>query len=104
MNKKITNSIIGAREWAKYSVNCCTGCSNNCRYCYAKGMAVRFGQLKPDEWPFERIRQKDVDKKQKFYDDRVMFPSSHDITPGNFDACIRHLIQQESHLYKLVGW
>jgi hypothetical protein len=51
-------------------------------------MAVRFGRLKPDEWPLERVRQKDVDKKQKLYDGRVMFPSSHDITPGNFDACM----------------
>ena len=88
MKKRIERSITGFREWAKYSVNCCSGCSNDCRYCYAKGMAVRFGRLKPDEWPLERVRQKDVDKKQKLYDGRVMFPSSHDITPGNFDACM----------------
>ena len=86
--EKIVRSSTGTREWAKYTVNCCTGCANDCRYCYAKGMAVRFKQLTMDEWQLERVRQKDVDKKQKLYDGRVMFPSSHDITPGNFDACM----------------
>lgn len=80
-------SSYGFKEWTVNSVNCCSGCSNNCRYCYAKGMAVRFKQMTPEEWPLERVRQKDVDKAQKFYPSRVMFPSSHDITPGNFDAC-----------------
>ncbi len=80
--------VNGFKEWTKYSVNCCSGCANDCRYCYAKGMAVRFKQLTVDEWPLERVRQKDVDKKQRLYDGRVMFPSSHDITPGNFDACM----------------
>jgi len=80
--------VNGFKEWTKYSVNCCSGCSNNCRYCYAKGMLVRFKQLTIDEWPLERVRQRDVDKRQKLYDGRVMFPSSHDITPGNLDACM----------------
>jgi len=86
--KKRIKRITGFKEWAKYSVNCCSGCSNDCRYCYAKGMAVRFRRLKADEWPLEKVRQKDVDKNQKLYDGRVMFPSSHDITLGNFDACM----------------
>ena len=87
-NEKIIRKPTGYKEWTKYSINCCSGCANNCRYCYAKGMAVRFKQLTEDEWSLERVRQKDVDKKQKLYDSRVMFPSSHDITPGNFDACM----------------
>ncbi|WP_155303578.1 hypothetical protein [Desulfosarcina widdelii] len=41
-----------------------------------------------EEWPLERIREKDVIKPQKSYDGRVMFPSSHDITPANLDACM----------------
>jgi len=79
---------LGFKEWTKYSVNCVSGCSNNCRYCYAKGMAVRFGRMEPGEWPSEVIREKDVNKKRKQYDGRVMFPSSHDITPTNLDACV----------------
>ena len=88
IEEKIIRRPTGYKEWTKYSVNCCSGCANNCRYCYAKGMAVRFKQLTEDEWSLERVRQKDVDKKQKLYDSRVMFPSSHDITPSNFDACM----------------
>jgi DNA repair photolyase len=32
---------LGFKEWTKYSVNCCSGSSNNCRYCYAKEMAAK---------------------------------------------------------------
>jgi DNA repair photolyase len=81
-------STYGYKEWAASAVNCCTGCSNNCRYCYAKGMAIRFGRLTAEEWPVEQVRQKDVDRRRRLYMGRVMFPSSHDITPGNFDACM----------------
>ncbi len=88
MSEEKSKKVNGFKEWTKYSVNCCSGCANDCRYCYAKGMAVRFKQLTEEEWPLERVRQKDVDKKQKLYDGRVMFPSSHDITPGNLDACM----------------
>lgn len=85
MNKQ---EQFGTREWAAQTINCCTGCSNNCRYCYARGMAVRFGRLKPEEWQHEQIRQKDVDRKYGKFDGKVMFPSSHDITPTNLDACL----------------
>jgi DNA repair photolyase len=88
-NNKMSKINKGFREWAKHSVNFCTGCSNNCRYCYAKGMAVRFGRLTPEQWPDEQIREKDVNKRRKAYDGRVMIPTSHDITPNNLDAGIR---------------
>ncbi len=78
----------GTREWATKTVNCCTGCSHDCIYCYAKGMAVRFKQLTAGQWPLERIRQKDVDRIYKKYDGQVMFPSSHDLTPGNIEGCL----------------
>jgi DNA repair photolyase len=78
----------GTKEWTASTVNCCTGCANNCRYCYAKGMAIRFKRLTAEEWPIERVRQKDVDRNQRLYAGRIMFPSSHDITPGNFEACM----------------
>jgi DNA repair photolyase len=54
-------------------------------------MAVRFKQLTPDQWPLERIRQKDVDKIYPKYDGQVMFPSSHDLTPNNLDGCLTAL-------------
>jgi len=86
-------------DWSTVSVNYCTGCSNDCRYCYAKGMAIRFGQVKPGEWANFKIREYDVLKKQRKYDDIVMFPSSHDIVPGNLEAGIivlRKLIEADN--------
>ncbi|MFH2060465.1 MAG: radical SAM protein [Pseudomonadota bacterium] len=89
-NKK-PSSCGGTQEWSVKTVNCCTGCSHNCRYCYAKGMAIRFRQVTPEQWLLERIRQKDVDKAYKKVDGQIMFPSSHDITPNNLDACMEVL-------------
>jgi DNA repair photolyase len=94
MTKKRNNH--GTQEWSVKTVNCCTGCSHDCRYCYAKGMAIRFKQVTAGQWPLEQIRPKDVSKRHKKYDGQVMFPSSHDITPGNIDACMEvlgHLLE-----------
>ena len=68
-------------DWSKKTVNFCSGCSNDCIYCYAKGMSMRFGQVKEGEWSKMRIREHDVNKKHRNYGELVMFPSSHDITP-----------------------
>lgn len=78
----------GTNQWADKNINCCTGCSHDCLYCYAKSMAIRFKQVTASQWPIERIRQHDVLKRHKKYAGRVMFPSSHDITPTNLDACL----------------
>jgi DNA repair photolyase len=51
-------------------------------------MAIRFKQVTASQWPLERIRPADVAKRHKKYDGQVMFPSSHDITPHNIDACM----------------
>jgi DNA repair photolyase len=88
---KIKNSKTknhGTSEWSVKTVNCCTGCSHDCRYCYAKEMAIRFKQVTTAQWPLERIRPKDVFKIHKKYDGQVMHPSSHDITPTNLYACL----------------
>jgi DNA repair photolyase len=50
-------------------------------------MGTRFGWTTQKTWPLEQVRQKDVDKIYKKYDGQVMFPSSHDITPNNLNAC-----------------
>jgi len=79
----------GTRQWADYTVNYCSGCSNNCRYCYAKARAVNwFKQLTAAQWPAERIRMHDVQKKRKREIGRGMIPSTHDITPNNLGAGI----------------
>jgi DNA repair photolyase len=77
----------GTREWADHNVNCVKGCFNNCRYCYAKMMAKRFGRCKEDTWKDMIINVSAVEKKYGKYKGRVMFPSSHDIID-------RHTIQE----------
>lgn len=83
--------VFGTREWAAHSVNCCTGCSHDCRYCYAKGMAVRFGRCRPEEWRRERVRHAEVVRRRRKLSGSVMFPTTHDITPHNLDACLEVL-------------
>ena len=83
----------GFRDWTepKNNVNICTGCENDCIYCYAKSMAYRFGQVKEGRWHEMIIRQKDVDQGRKLHNGIVGFPSSHDILPTNIDAYLNVL-------------
>jgi len=74
--RKITS---GTREWADYNVNCIKGCYNNCRYCYAKMMAKRFGRSTDDTWKNMNIRKEVLSRNYKKRPGRVMFPSAHDI-------------------------
>ena len=74
--RKITS---GTREWADYNVNCLRGCYNNCRYCYAKIMAKRFGRSTDDTWKNMEIREDVLYKDFRKRPGRVMFPSTHDI-------------------------
>ncbi len=79
----------GTKEWADHNVNCIKGCSNNCRYCYAKTMAKRFGRCKEETWRDMVINNNAVEKKYGKYKGRVMFPSTHDIVdePEIQEAC-----------------
>jgi len=81
--------ITGTREWADSNVNCVFGCSNDCRYCYAKNMAKRFGRATEETWKIMKINQVRVNKNYGKKQGRVMFPSSHDITddPEIESAC-----------------
>ena len=87
----------GTKEWADYNVNCVKGCANNCKYCYAKMMAIRFGRATEETWKDMSIREEMVQKRFRKYNGRVMFPSSHDIVdiPEFKEACftvLRHLL------------
>jgi DNA repair photolyase len=70
----------GTKEWADYNVNCIKGCSNDCKYCYARIMAKRFGRCKEDNWKDMIVNKNAVERKYGKYNGRVMFPSTHDIT------------------------
>ncbi len=89
-NQKKQGKVTGFQEWTKKgnSINICTGCPNDCIYCYAKSRAYRFKQVQEGQWANETIREKDVDKRYKLYDGRVGFPTSHDITPTNLNDYI----------------
>lgn len=78
----------GTSEWSDKTVNCCAGCSHGCLYCYAKVLAIRRKQITATRWPLEQIRQHDVLERRKKYDGQIMFPSTHDITPINLEACL----------------
>lgn len=79
----------GTKEWADKNINCIKGCANDCRYCYAKMMAKRFGRCSEHTWKNMEIRNHIVNKNFYKYDGRIMFPSSHDIVdiPEIKDAC-----------------
>ena len=86
-NKK---TVFGTKEWAKFSANCCIGGPNDCKYCYAKKMAVRFGRATPETWKFMSVRPSDVERNYRKRQGRVMFPTSHDLIPGDpsFECCM----------------
>ncbi len=86
--KKLAAKVSGTAEWASSNVNCTNGCSHDCRYCYAKGMGIRFGRATVESWRDQKIRLHEVERKRSRRDGTIMFPSSHDITPQNLDACV----------------
>lgn len=78
----------GTKEWADSNVNCYYGCSNNCRYCYARFMAFRFKRIESyEEWETMKPNVKAINKGYRKRKGRVMFPTSHDITKDSFDNC-----------------
>jgi DNA repair photolyase len=93
----------GTKEWADYNINCIKGCSNNCRYCYAKIIAKRFGRCTEETWKEIEINRDALNKTFNKYNGRVMFPSSHDIidTPEAKKACfsvIKKLLEAGNEL------
>ena len=86
----------GTKEWSDESVNCITGCSHDCRYCYARHIAVdRFGRVEAGQWRHEQVRPKAVRQRRGKCRGTVMFPTTHDITPENLAPCldvISHLL------------
>jgi len=89
MSKCDKNKITsGTKEWADTNVNCYFGCSNDCRYCYAKKMAIRFKRKTERNWKVMIPNEKVITKNFKKRQGRIMFPSSHDITPESLNNCI----------------
>ncbi len=91
MNKEKNAGVTGTKEWAAENVNIQTGCDHDCRYCYAKCMALRFHRTTGDGWRKPEIRPHDVNMKRGKRPGTIMFPSTHDITPLNVKTCINVL-------------
>jgi len=86
----MTKQVFGTTEWAASNANCISGCVHNCHYCYAKSMAIRFKRKTVDTWKEEEHRGcKKVGKRLG----RIMFPTTHDLTPSNADFCFDYLKQ-----------
>lgn len=82
----------GTYEWADQNFNIQFGCPHGCLYCYACANALRFKAIKTrEEWLTEKIKPELVSKKWRRTGKVIMFPTTHDITPGNIDACTEAL-------------
>lgn len=90
----MSGAKTGVKQWAEQSINCCTGCSHGCIYCYAAwDCCLRYKRRPREQWATEKVRVKDVRKLHPKYPGTVMFPSTHDITIGNARACLMVLHQ-----------
>jgi len=77
------SKISGTREWAEVSANISTGCSHDCLYCYARFNAIkRYKIVEPGLWRQETVNSKSMTKKWGKINGRIMFPTTHDITPA----------------------
>lgn len=77
----------GTKEWASSNVNLFFGCKHDCRYCYAKKMAIRFKRKTLENWKIMELNEKMLEKNFNKRKGRVMFPSSHDILPEYKGQC-----------------
>ena len=82
---------FGTDEWCSKTTNIISGCEHDCKYCYAKAIAVRFKRKTPLDWKEEILNEKYLDKRFPKVEGRVMYPSTHDITPFNLQYSLQHL-------------
>ena len=85
---QLQRPATGTQEWAASNVNIQDGCEHDCRYCYAKTMAIRFKRATAKSLSKPHLRQHDVDRRYTKRDGRIMFPTAHDITPANLEPCL----------------
>ncbi|HAS81923.1 MAG TPA: hypothetical protein DCS43_04430 [Verrucomicrobia bacterium] len=78
----------GTQEWAASNVNIQDGCEHDCRYCYAKTMAIRFKRMTAESWAIPQLREHDLKRSFTQRSGRIMFPTAHDITERNIEECL----------------
>jgi DNA repair photolyase len=77
--------VNGTKEWAASNANVMLGCKHDCRYCYARASAVRFGRTVPELWLKEVVQPNLARKRFGKRQGTVMFPTTHDITMENME-------------------
>ena len=93
--QKITT---GTAEWCDETLNIFKGCKENCIYCYSKRIANHFGWKKAKDWKNMEFNEKAFNGPiPKIKDGKLiqwfMFPSAHNITPGNVDICLQYILR-----------
>jgi DNA repair photolyase len=81
MEKNMPRRTTGASEWAQKRLNIIRGCTHDCLYCWAKGLAVRRHQCLPEDWAQEVFNKRNWKAAIRPKVHSLMFPSTHDITP-----------------------
>ncbi len=84
---------FGAYEWADSTLNIINGCNHNCKYCFSREMASRFKRKDPNSWENEELNLKQFNQSIPHKAGVIMFPSTHDITPGNLQYTLPYLVR-----------
>lgn len=83
--------VFGTTEWAVANANYLNGCSNDCKYCYSKDMAIRFKRKTSESWKNEEVNWTAYNRIIRNKGGYVMFPSTHDITPDHLPLALDYL-------------
>lgn len=79
----MTKEKTGVQEWAKHSFNFQKGCTNGCKYCYARRIIQRFEPDIDFENPVLHLTKTAAALLQKTVGGVIMFPTMHDISELN---------------------
>jgi DNA repair photolyase len=86
-----TKKVFGTGEWASKTLNFINGCSHDCKYCYAKSIAIRFKRKTSENWKDEEVIENKLNAKIGKSKGTVMFPSTHDIHPDHLEQTLMFL-------------
>jgi len=102
--KNGNGNIFGTYEWANMSANFISGCKHDCKYCYSKEMAIRFGRKTAQNWKEQIIVNERLKKDFAKNQGTIMFPSSHDIHPDvlNESICFLNRILSKGNRVLIV--
>jgi len=84
----MAKKIFGTGEWANKNLNFINGCAHDCKYCYAKSIAIRFKRKTSKNWKDEEVREDKLNAKIGKSKGTVMFPSTHDIHPDHLEQTL----------------